>query len=139
MLRNDNSGTVLLVCSDPVFSRVAEELLEQHGYSVLTAQDIGVAVDWLDRWKRRPDILVIRSHIDSFTGHDAALYLRRKCPGMAVLIVGGLLDDERLLRREAVQGFDIFPQPFTADELLLKVREAIAHGKSNAVPASEGK
>ena len=49
-------------------------------------------------------------YVQSLPGHDAAKYLRMKCSKMRVLIVGGLLDDERLQYREALQGFEVFPQ-----------------------------
>ena len=59
-------------------------------------------------------------------GHDAAMYLRTKCLKMRVLILGGLLDDERLQNREALQGFEVFPKPYTAAELLQKVKDVLS-------------
>jgi hypothetical protein len=59
------------------------------------------------------------------SGHDAAMYLRTKCAKMKVLLVGGLLDDDRLHYREALQGFEIFPKPYTRAELLEKVKEVL--------------
>jgi CheY-like chemotaxis protein len=97
---------------------------------VLTAASLGAAVDRLR--ESRPDLLVIRPYIDNMTGHDAATYLRTRNPGMAVLIVSGLMDDDRLRMRESLQAFEIFPKPFTAVELLKKVGEVLAAPSTRA-------
>ena len=55
-------------------------------------------------------------------GHDAAKYLRNKCPHMRVLMVGGLLDDDRLQNRAALEGFEVFPKPYSAAQLIEKVK-----------------
>ncbi len=44
---------------------------------------------------------------------------------MGVLIVAGLLDDDRLKYREDFEGFEIFPPPFTAAQLTEKVEQAL--------------
>ncbi len=41
-------------------------------------------------------------------------------------MVGGLLDDERLKYRAELQGFEVFPKPYTAAELLQKVKEVLS-------------
>jgi hypothetical protein len=45
---------------------------------------------------------------------------------MRVLIVGGLLDDDRLRNRELLQGFEVFPKPYTPAELLKKVQDVLS-------------
>jgi DNA-binding NarL/FixJ family response regulator len=91
---------------------------------VLATGDIGHAVDRLKECT--PDLLITRTYVESFTGHDAAIYLRTKCLTMRVLILGGLLDDERLQYREALQGFAVFPKPYTAAELLQEVKDVLS-------------
>jgi hypothetical protein len=59
-------------------------------------------------------------------GHEAAMYLRTKCPGMRVLMVGGLLDDERLRYRSELQGIEVFPKPYSAADLLQKVKDVLS-------------
>jgi hypothetical protein len=44
---------------------------------------------------------------------------------MRVLILGGLLDDERLQNREVLQGFKVFPKPYSVAELLREVADAL--------------
>jgi hypothetical protein len=45
---------------------------------------------------------------------------------MKVLILGGLLDDDRLRNREALQGFAVYPKPYTQAELLQKVKDVLS-------------
>jgi DNA-binding NtrC family response regulator len=115
--------TILLLASDPVVRSVMGEILDREGYTVLSSNDLGQAVDFLKRSK--PDLLITRSYVQSLPGHDAAKYLLTKCPKMKVLMVGGLLDDERLQYRESLQGFEVFPKPYTAAELLQKVKDVL--------------
>ena len=51
--------------------------------------------------------------------------LRSVHPGIPVLIVGGLLDDPRLEDRETLNGFEVFPKPFKAADLLDAVEEML--------------
>ena len=116
-------ATILLLVSDPVILSTLEETLMREGYTVLATSDLGHAVDRLR--EHIPDLLITRTYINSISGHDAAIYLRTKNQKMRVLIVGGLLDDERLQYREALQGFEVFPKPYAAAELLQKVKEVL--------------
>jgi CheY-like chemotaxis protein len=116
--------TILLLVSDPIVRIVMQETLEQAGYMVMATGDLGQAVDRLKECA--PDLLITRTYVQGLPGHDAAMYLRTKCLKMRVLMVGGLLDDQRLRNREELEGFRVFPKPYSADELLQKVKEVLA-------------
>jgi DNA-binding NtrC family response regulator len=129
--------TILLLASDPVVRSVMGEILDREGYIVLSSKDLGDAVDFLKRSK--PDLLITRNYVQSLPGHDAAKYLLTKCPKMKVLMVGGLLDDERLQYRESLQGFEVFPKPYTAAELLQKVKDVLNKPLAqDAIPGTAG-
>jgi DNA-binding NtrC family response regulator len=116
--------TILLLVSDPIVRSVLEETLDRAGYVVLAVGNLGDAVADLKRCA--PDLLITRTYVEGFPGHDAAKYLRTKCAKMRVLILGGLLDDERLHAREALQGFEVYPKPYTPEDLLTKVRDVLS-------------
>jgi hypothetical protein len=44
---------------------------------------------------------------------------------MRVLILGGLLEDDRLRNRVALAGFDVFPKPYSGPQLVEKVKEIL--------------
>ena len=115
--------TILLLVSDPLVRSVLQDTLEHEGYTVVTAGDLGSAVDRLK--EITPDLLITRTYVEGMTGHDAATYLRTKSNGLRVLMVGGLLDDERLKYRTSLEGFDVFPKPYSPRELLQKVKDVL--------------
>jgi cytoskeletal protein CcmA (bactofilin family) len=90
--------------------------------------DLGWAADWL---KKCPsDLLITHPYVSSMPGHEAAEYLRARCPAMRILIVGGFLDDDRLLHRESLAGFEVFPKPYAAAQLTEKVKEVLGQNHS---------
>jgi DNA-binding NtrC family response regulator len=115
--------TILLLVSDPVVRSVLQETLEHAGYTVLATGDLGQAVDRLKKYS--PDLLITRTYVEGLPGHDAAVYLRTKCLKMKVLILGGLLDDDRLHLREHLQGFSVFPKPYPAADMLQEVKNIL--------------
>lgn len=129
------SATILLLISDQLVCTVVREALERAGYVVVPTHDLGTAVDWLTKCK--PNLLITRSYVSGMTGHDAAKYLRTKVPAMPVLIAGGFLDDERIQYRAALEGFDIFPKPYGAAELLGKVKEVLTNACKERPKPSE--
>jgi len=116
--------TILLLVSDPLVRCVLEETLEQEGYMVLATGDLGQAAGRLK--ESTPDLLITRTYVQSMPGHEAAMYLLTKCPTMRVLMLGGLLDDDRLRNRELLQGFEVFPKPYTTAEMLQEVKYVLS-------------
>jgi two-component system cell cycle sensor histidine kinase/response regulator CckA len=114
---------ILLLASDPLMRSVIRETLQKVGYLVMTANDIGEAVDRLK--DMRPDLLIVRPYINSMPGGEAANYLRTKRHGLPVLIVSGYIDDERIQNRHDLRNFHVFPKPFSPDELVTRVKEVI--------------
>ena len=125
------SGSILLLDSDPLTRSIFQEALQRAGHVVMATPDVGTAVDRLKMW--RPDLLIVRPYINSMTGAMAAKYLRTRCPGLAVLIVDGYMNDDRVHVQTAGHEFSIFPKPFESGELLDKVKEVLraAHAKAH--------
>ena len=115
---------ILLLTSEPVLRAALKEVLEGAGYVVAARETLGAAIDTLK--DTRIDLLVTHPYVDNIPGHDAARYLRGKNPKMAVLIVAGLLDDDRLTYRAEIERFAMFPPPFTGAQLLAKVKDVMA-------------
>ena len=115
--------SILLLVSDSLVLSVMQETLEREGYLVFPAGELGTAVNWLN--DSTPDLLITRTYISGMPGHEAAKYLRNKCPHMRVLMVGGLLEDDRLQYRMALERFEVFPKPYTSAQLIEKVKEVL--------------
>lgn len=121
-LQSIKHATILVLNSEPVVRSVIKDVLEREGYVVLATGDLGTAVDIMSDCV--PDLLL--TNIDFPTsGHDAAQYLKKKCPKMRVLIMAGLPDDQRIEDRTLGAGFEVFPKPFSLTELKEKIREIL--------------
>ncbi len=114
---------ILFLASAPVIRKAICNALESKGFIVMTASDLSEAVECLEKYT--PDLLMVRHYTEGVPGYEAAIYLRRICPGIPVLLVGGLLLDPSLEDRESLRGFEVFPKPFTADDLIDKLREVL--------------
>jgi DNA-binding NtrC family response regulator len=121
------TATILLLSSEPLVRTILTEALRNGGYVVEATGSFGAAVDLLA--DGGIDLLIIRPHVDSISGYEAAKYLHARNPDMAVLIVAGLPDDERIQYRDDLEGFKRFPPPFTAAQLLDKVDEVLKTAK----------
>jgi DNA-binding NtrC family response regulator len=124
---------ILLLDSEPVVRAVMKEALERAGYVVVATGGLGAAVDRLS--EGGIDLLITRPYVDNITGHDAARYLLERNPKMGVLVIAGLLDDHRLRDRAAIERFEVFPPPFTADQMLAKVKEVLKATRERAARA----
>lgn len=115
--------TILLLSSEPVGRLVMREVLERAGYVVMATGDLGTAVDRLQ--ESPADLLIISPYVETITGHDAAKYLQGRCPGMRILMVAGLMADDRVQNRAVLEKVEIFPKPFTGADLLKEVRHVM--------------
>ena len=116
--------TILILISEPLVRQVIREVLEQAGYLVMATGDLGVAVDRMSEAK--PDLLIIAPYVETISGHQAAKYLQSHWQSMRILMVAGLLADDRLQYRAELDKVETFPAPFTAAQLLEKVRTVLA-------------
>jgi DNA-binding NtrC family response regulator len=118
--------TILLLSSEPVARVVMREVLERSGYVVMATGNLGTAVDRLHECK--PDLLMISPYVETITGLDAAKYLQGRCPGMRILMVAGLMADDRVQNQAELEKVEIFPRPFAGAELLNKVKQIMGGG-----------
>jgi CheY-like chemotaxis protein len=118
-----SNTTILVLFSDPVMRHVLRDALDGVGYLVVTAGELGAAVDRLR--EMRPDLLITAPYISSMTGQIAADYLRTKRPGLPIMIVAGYMEDDRVRDMNAIEDFHVFPRNFTRDEFLDEVRNVL--------------
>lgn len=129
-------ATILLLDSDSIMRNVLHDVLQEAGYLVLKAGDLGAAVDRLG--EARPDLLITRPYINSMPGRIAADYLRSKRPGLPVLIVAGFMNEDRLNVQNTVEQFYTFPKAFTHEELLAKISDVLTHVRERGQPVRKG-
>lgn len=114
---------ILLLDSDPVMRAALRDALQSAGHVVEVAGDLGTAVERLD--EESYDLLITRPYINSMPGAVAADYLRSRYHGLPVLVIAGFLDDDRVSVQKTIEDIYVFPQPFSRDQLLAKVRDVL--------------
>src|SRR4051812_40856489 len=117
------SATVLLLDAEPVVRSAVTKMLEAHGYTVHAVSDLDAALEVAKNIK--PDLLMTNIYLPGISGYDAAKRLREDCPNLRVMMVAGLPADEKIHDREVRSNFASFPKPFTAQQLVHKVKEVL--------------
>jgi CheY-like chemotaxis protein len=117
--------TVLLVEDEEAVRRLAERILRQAGYQVLAAAD---GPEALRRCETHPEpiaLLLTDVVMPGMSGQELAAQLTRRCPQLRVLYVSGYTDDAIVHHGRLDPEARFLGKPFTVDELLRKVREAL--------------
>ena len=118
-----NMTNIVVIDSEPTVRSVIAAILESAGYSVRATGEFTTALEML--YVSRPDLVLTNVFLRGIAGHDAMRRLKREFPGLPVLMVSGLPDDEAIAEWNGEVGFDVFPKPFTRDELVEKIRQVL--------------
>jgi len=124
--------TILLVEDDAMLRRVAADILENAGYSVLQAAG---GEEGLDLCRRHPGslpLLVTDIVMAGMSGRELAERLVAERPETRVLYISGYTDDE-ILRHGIVEGtVDLLEKPFTPEALASAVRRVLDRATTSA-------
>jgi len=116
---------VLLVEDEELIRNLAEQILADRGYQVVTAANASQALEVFSRLDRELDLLVTDVVMPGLSGLDLAQRLQRRSPRLRILFMSGYADSP-LLRAGLAQGGAAFLQkPFSADALERRVRELL--------------
>jgi two-component system cell cycle sensor histidine kinase/response regulator CckA len=116
--------TVLVVEDETGVRRLIERVLSGHGYRVLVAATGAEAVD-ISRRGEGIDLLVSDVVMPQMSGVTVAETVRSMYSNVRVLFMSGY-PDETVAHLGVLNGIEMYIQkPFTAEELLRKVREAL--------------
>jgi CheY-like chemotaxis protein len=126
--RRDSVGgseTVLLVEDDGAVRRLAREILERGGYTVLDRGGSAEGLTAGEGYLGEIHLLLTDIVMPGMNGRELAEELRRRRPSLRVLYMSGyaaeVIADHGLLGA----GTALIEKPFTADMLLRKVRSAL--------------
>ena len=87
------------------------------------AATVAAALDLVK--KRNTDLLVTNVYLPGITGREAMQMFKKTWPDLPVLMVSGLPDSDVIQEWTGTEGFDTFPKPFAAQELLDKVHSIL--------------
>lgn len=121
---------ILLVEDDELLRALERRILEQQGYTVVSARDGIEAIALAGQGHLRIDLLVTDVVMPGMIGPDVAVTLRSRWPRLRVLYISGFTGGALDSQSAAGERVDLLPKPFTPDELAHRVREALDGGAS---------
>jgi PAS domain S-box-containing protein len=129
----DEGTTVLLVDDEPTVRMVAQQMLREHGYTTIEAED-GVQALRILQSPRRVDLLVtdvgLPGGMNGRQLADAGRNLRR---GLKVLFITGYAENAVLGHGHLDAGFHVLTKPFELTELVRRAG-AIISGETGPRP-----
>jgi len=132
------SATILLVEDEDLIRSLAEQILTECGYTVLSASNAGEALDIAGRLEGGIDLLLTDIVMPGVSGSDLAQRLERQHPTMKVLYMSGY-SDSLIFRYGVLQERAAFLQkPFSAEILERKVGELVGSARGDDPGAGSG-
>ena len=129
---------ILLADDDPQIREVLRILLENEGYQVREAENGAQAVALLDD---SVDLVLLDVMMPGMDGFAACAQMRRHSRAPVIFLSARSSDADKTMGF-AVGGDDYLPKPFSASELLARVRSALrrylVYGAKDAPGAAEG-
>jgi two-component system cell cycle sensor histidine kinase/response regulator CckA len=117
--------TILLVEDDQSVRSIIARELESHGYRVLEAADGREAMDRVRGFDGKLDAVVTDIQMPELDGRALVDALAELRPGLAVLLMSGL-PDEQLIQQSTAIGLPFIQKPFTGEELASQVERVLA-------------
>ncbi len=124
--------TILVVEDDDSVSELVKIVLEEEGFSIRVAPNAERAKAIIA--EENPALAIIDIILPGQGGMDLILELHSKRPELAIILTSGKIDMTKSTFKVLAHQFgvvSILPKPFTVEELLSTVNEALA-GKSPA-------
>ncbi|HEX9242360.1 MAG TPA: ATP-binding protein [Anaeromyxobacter sp.] len=125
--------TVLVVEDDPHLRGVVRRVLAQHGYVV---RAVGSAGDARAVTGSAPDLIIADIILPDGNGLDLARELSALWPTAGVLFISGYAGEHLRAIGALPQDVHLLPKPFTAETLLVRVREGLARKPSGSQPSA---
>ena len=126
--------TILVVEDQPEVRSFTRAALSRYGYNVIDACDGGNAIARASQYANRIDLLVTDVVLPGMNGKEVSERLRLLRPDLKVLFISGYTADLIADRGVLPPGVVFLHKPFSAQELAVKVRDAL----DSAKPSGEG-
>jgi len=119
---------ILAVDDEPLMRNLLTTVLQDNGYSVLTADSGVQAIDVFQKHPGEIGLLISDVVMPGMDGPSLAAELQRSQPDLKVLLISGYCNPEQLSG-----GFEFLPKPFALVEMIAKVRSLLRPNRLHAV------
>jgi len=124
-LAEPGAEQVLVVEDEDLIRQLAEQILRDRGYRVISAASATEALELVTSLDGEIDLLVTDIVMPGLSGLDLAQRLRRRIPDLRVLFMSGYSDSPLLRAGLAREGAAFLQKPFSADALERRVRDLL--------------
>ncbi len=121
----EGTETILVVDDEEIVRDLASEILMEHGYTVLTASDGLEALHVCEAVGRNIDLVILDIMMPRMNGIETHKRLKEFKPDMKILFCSGHGADEETVKGVIEGRLPYTPKPFTPQELLAAVRDAL--------------
>ena len=129
---------VLVVEDDEQLRRVATEVLERFGYTVLSACNADDALRFAENTAQRIDLLMSDVVLPRTSGRELVQCFARLRPHTPVLLMSGYTEAAAVRHHGIAEQTPLLPKPITPDALLAKVREVLDDDRAPRPGAANG-
>ena len=126
------TGTVLVVDDEPGVRFLARMVLEEYGFSVLTAEDGRQAIEVFSQRADEIDLVLLDLTMPNMDGEQAFAALQEVRQGTRILLSSGYSRLETMKRFEGRQLAGFVPKPYEVETLVREVRRALAAPASSS-------
>ena len=117
--------TVLLVEDDVLMRSLTRQMLEDHGYAVVEAEDGKSALGKWSSPNASIDLVLTNVVMRGMSGPELAKELMQRHPGIKVVYMSGYTGELIEQNGDSVQGIAMLDKPFTRASLLKTVHETL--------------
>jgi two-component system, cell cycle sensor histidine kinase and response regulator CckA len=123
--RTEGSETILLVEDEQAVRTVATRVLRNQGYFVLPACNGEEAVSLADQINGAIDLIITDVIMPDMAGPAMVGQILKKWPGIGIVYMSGYAQNDKIRAEMADRDTSFLQKPFSADSLLLTVREVL--------------
>jgi PAS domain S-box-containing protein len=117
--------TILLVDDEQDILDVSREILEEYGYTTLTAVDGEKALEIFKKKKDQIDLVVLDINMPAMSGHTCMKELLKMNPDIKIIIASGYLIKDQLRESLEAGATEFIVKPFQLDDMLNTVRKIL--------------
>jgi diguanylate cyclase (GGDEF)-like protein len=123
-------GRILVVEDDAATAAALADTLADEGYRVDRASDGDECLRLAQA--ATPDLVLLDVNLPGMSGFEAAASLRRATPtrGVPILFLSAAGDLPARVRGVRLEQVDFMPKPFSLDELLARIQQALGQGRA---------
>ncbi|MFZ4617597.1 MAG: sigma-54-dependent transcriptional regulator [Rectinemataceae bacterium] len=116
--------SILVIDDEPGIRATVRDILADEGYRVEVAEDAVVGLELLENLS--PDLILLDIWLPRLGGIEALAELRKRRPGIEVVVISGHATIDMAVRTLKLGAFDFIEKPLSIDRLLSTCRNALS-------------